>query len=193
MSSSIDTTQAHLNGIEHVRPVADERPHLTREQRLLADDMEAIARIAFAETFASFERMRNAQGTDWCWVRTSNDGAQAASSEPITFDQIPHVAGTGFSLVEYLDETCRQCNDETIPQGAALMWGMQMSSPRDEGGFPVYSCVIVIAAEGKSVTPKANIEHTDPAMAIALCMLLLKQVNLPAMHRELFPEKYLLL
>lgn len=169
-----------------------ENPAHVRARALLQDDLTHVLKVGFAEQFAGYRRMQQPpiNGHGPVWVHTAlSDGVQVPASAPVTMDQLPNVEGTKYALLEFLDRWCAQMNADS-PDSRRLAWGFNRTGTLSDQGQAIYGCTIVILTDGKQHAV-ATIRSTDPGIAIASAMLQVQQVDVYALHLQLFPHKYL--
>lgn len=143
------------------------------------EDVEPLINAAFAETFCGFVRTLNEQG-EWQWI--------FKDEAPRPLKLLPPVAGSGFQLCDTLDDFCADLTSNGA--GWQFLWGVNRKARPDPDAPQVYACVLARTKDdklekvGESVSP-------DPAIAIASAMLTAANYNVEAMHRALFPGRYI--
>lgn len=162
-----------------------ENPAMSFDQMLL-DDMDVLLRASFAEKFAGFSRQLRIEDAAWTWHRTDNaDGAVAVVSEPVEAAKLPPIRGSGYALGNYLDNLCVDMTGEDKDENNYL-WCLQRMLPE----APPFRCQIVrVFKGGGQVLSVGNSD--DPGVAMALAMLIIAGADFKALHRELYPVKYL--
>lgn len=160
---------------------------------LVNPDLAELITILFAEQLGGFERMQGDDGV-LRWKRQP-DPENGFHQEPRTLEELPPVANTGFKLCGFIDSFCSQVNELAARNGSEdrLCWSIQRTGrPHPVPGNAVYSCTFAEAIGG-SVIPGKAVYTDDPGLAMAQALLYAKGVNFYAAHRQLFPQRYLVL
>lgn len=166
--------------------------------RLVYQDMDNLLKIAFAERFAAFHRGVDPQSSEHVWylVGTSEEGeASGPVGDVVPVAELPEIRGNGPGLIQYIDELVNAANREHVH----LLWSIQRTSQTGRIAFAegeertgnVYVCRIV-EQEGKSTKSRGMGSAADLGVAIASAMLTCVNFDFYALHKELYPGKYII-
>ena len=149
---------------------------------IMVDDILDLLNVVIAERHGGYTRTLGMTG--WVWKGADAEGRDVVYE----MKDLPPVAGTGFALMEFLDNYCDVCNLQA-PENARLVWAIN----RKVGGD--YVVAIIESWRHKETgevknTTRAFSQSDDAGATIAMVLAKMSGMNLEQMHRELFSWRY---
>jgi len=157
--------------------MSDDKPNgHDPSERMNREDGLLVMNACFAEKFAGYQRIQTDEGLRWVKSADGDDPVR------LTLEQLPTVAGSGFTFMTFLADMLKAANAQPESPGLLFAFNQQQSGQ--------YVCVVG-SMNGEAFSPHQMQSDEDPAVAIGAVMLKMVGANPKAEHRALMPHRYL--